>query len=36
MQTYSKGLRLRVLSAIERGMPRKEIIEVLGVSLATI
>jgi transposase len=36
MQMYSKDLKLRVLSAVERGMPRKEIIEVLGVSLATI
>ena len=36
MQTYSKDLRLRVLSAVDRGVPRKEIVEVLGVSLATI
>ncbi len=31
-----KDLRLKVLSAIDRGMPRKEVVEVLDVSLATI
>ena len=36
MNAYSKYLSLKVLSAIDRGMPRKEVVEVLGVSLATI
>jgi hypothetical protein len=29
-------LRLKVLFAVDRGMPRKEVVEVLYVSLATI
>jgi predicted component of type VI protein secretion system len=36
MNAYSKYLSLKVLSAIDRGMPRKEVVEVFGVSLATI
>ena len=36
MNAYSKDLRLKVLLAVERGMPRKEVVEVLDVSLATI
>ncbi len=36
MSTYSKDLRLKALSAADRGVPRKEIVEVFGVSLATI
>ena len=36
MNEYSKYLSLKVLSVINRGMPRKEVIEVFSVSLATI
>ena len=36
MRTYSKDLRLKVLFAVDSGMPRKEVVEVLDVSLATI
>src|SRR5215204_2217010 len=36
MSAYSKDLRLKVLSAIDRGMPRKEVQELFGVSLSTI
>jgi transposase len=36
MNAYSKDLRLRVLSAIDRGIPRKEVVELFGVSLSTI
>jgi transposase len=36
MNAYSKDLRLRVLAAVERGIPRKEVIELFGVSLSTI
>ena len=36
MSAYSKALRLKVLAAVDRGIPRKEVAEVFGVSLATI
>ena len=36
MKAYSKDLRLRVLAAVDRGMPRKEVAETFGVSLPTI
>jgi transposase len=36
MKPYSKDLRLRVLAAVDRGMPREEIVRVLGVSAPTI
>ena len=36
MSAYSKDLRLKVLAAVDRGVPRKEVAEVFGVSLATI
>lgn len=37
MSAYSKDLmRLKVLAAVNRGIPRKEVVEVFGVSLATI
>ena len=36
MKPYSKDLRLRVLSAVDRGMPRKEAARVFGVSEPTI
>ncbi len=36
MSAYSTDLRLRVLAAVERGMPRAVIVRVFQVSLATI
>jgi len=37
MNAYSKDLRLRVLAAVDRGIPRKEVTELFGgVSLSTI
>jgi transposase len=36
MKPYSKDLRLRALAAVDRGMPRKEVARVFGVSEPTI
>jgi len=36
MNAYSKDLRLRVLGAVERGLPRKEVSKLFGVSRSTI
>jgi transposase len=36
MNAYSKDLRLKTLAAIDRGIPRKEIANLFGVSLSTI
>ncbi len=36
MNAYSKDLRLKTLAAIDRGIPRKEVSELLGVSRSTI
>jgi len=36
MKPYSKDLRVRVLAAVDHGMPRKEVARVFGVSEATI
>jgi transposase len=36
MNAYSKDLRLRVLAAVDRGMPRKEVVRTFGISIATI
>jgi transposase len=36
MNAYSKDLRLRVLAAVDRGIPRKEVTELFGVSLSTV
>ena len=36
MGAYSKDLRLKVLGAVDRGMPRKETAKVFGVSLGTV
>ena len=36
MKAYSQDLRERVLRASEQGLPHREIVRVLGVSLATI
>jgi transposase len=36
MNAYSKDLRLKTLAAIDRGIPRKEVSDLFGVSLSTI
>jgi transposase len=36
MNGYSKDLRLRVLTAVDRGTPPVEIVRLFGVTLATI
>lgn len=36
MKAYSQDLRERVLRAVDQGMPRREIVRVLGVGAATI
>jgi transposase len=36
MNAYSKDLRLRVLEAVDRGLPRRRTSELFGVSLSTI
>jgi transposase len=36
MNPYSKDLRLKVLSAIDRGIPRKEVSDLFAVSHSTV
>lgn len=36
MNAYSKDLRLRVLDAVDRGVPRREVSRLFGISLSTI
>ncbi len=36
MKAYSKDLRLKVLAAVDRGMPRKEVAKIFGISLPSI
>ena len=36
MKAYSEDLRLRVVAAVDGGMPRREVVRVFGVSLATV
>jgi transposase len=36
MNAYSKVLRLKVLCAIDRGIPRKDVSDLFGISLSTI
>jgi transposase len=36
MNAYSRDLRLMTLAAIDRGIPRKEVQDLFGVSLSTI
>ncbi len=36
MSAYSKDLRLKVLAAVDRGVPRSETVEMFGVSLVTL
>jgi transposase len=36
MEIYSKDLRVRAVSAVERGMPRREVVEAFSISLTTL
>jgi transposase len=36
MNSYSLDLRLKVLDAVDRGIPRKEVVRTFGVSMPTI
>jgi transposase len=36
MKPYSKDLRIKVLDAVDRGMPREKVAEVFGVSVPSI
>lgn len=36
MNAYSKDLRLKILGALDRGIPRREAVRTFGVSIATI
>jgi transposase len=36
MRAYSKDLRLKVLDAVDRGVPRKEVAQVFGISVPSI
>jgi transposase len=36
MKAYSKNLRLKVLEAVDRGMDRREVARIFGVSLPSI
>ena len=36
MKAYSKDLRLKVLAAVDRGMPRAQVAKTFGVSASTI
>jgi hypothetical protein len=35
MDIYSKDLRIRALAAVDRGMPRREVVEIFSISLTT-
>jgi len=36
MKAYSKDLRLKALDAVDRGMPRKEVARIFGISVPSI
>jgi transposase len=36
MGAYSKDLRMKTLAALQRGIPRREVVETFGISLATL
>ena len=36
MQIYSKDLRTRAVDAVERGIPRREVVEIFSISLTTL
>jgi transposase len=36
MDIYSKDLRIRALAAVDRGIPRREVVEIFSISLTTL
>ena len=36
MDIYSKDLRIRALAAVDRGIPRREVVEIFSISLSTL
>jgi transposase len=36
MDIYSKDLRIRAVAAVEKGIPRKEVVELFSISLTTL
>ncbi len=36
MEIYSKDLRIRALAAVERGIPRRDVVEIFSISLTTL
>src|SRR5215204_5455258 len=36
MEIYSKDLRIRALAAVDRGIPRREVVQIFSVSLTTL
>jgi transposase len=36
MDIYSKDLRIRALAAVDRGFPRREVVEIFAISLTTL
>jgi transposase len=36
MEIYSKDLRIRAVNAVERGIPRREVVEIFSISLTTL
>ena len=36
MDIYSKDLRIRALAAVERGIPRREVVKIFSISLTTL
>ena len=36
MDIYSKDLRIRALAAVEKGIPRREVVEIFAISLTTL
>jgi transposase len=36
MEIYSKDLRIRAVDAVERGIPRKDVVETFSISLTTL
>jgi transposase len=36
MSIYSKDLRIRAVAAVDRGIPRREVVEIFSISLTTL
>jgi transposase len=36
MEIYSKDLRIRAVAAVDRGIPRREVVEIFSISLTTL